>query len=83
MMQAEASRRIFNASSEADKSLQADFGFRADRGTRSAGALTLPISAIDQMLFMPSKCDDLTNKQLFHAYKNLRYPFVILNIADY
>jgi hypothetical protein len=41
MMQAEAPRRIFNASSEANKSLQADFGFRDQRETRSAGALTL------------------------------------------
>jgi len=46
MMQVEAPRRIFNASSEANKSLRADFGFRADRGTRSAGALTLQIPAI-------------------------------------
>ena len=46
MMQAEAPRRIFNASSEANKSLQADFGFRDQRETRSAGALTLQIPAI-------------------------------------
>ena len=45
MMQAEAPRRIFNASSEANKSLQADFGFRDQRETRSAGALTLQITA--------------------------------------
>ena len=46
MMQAEAPRRIFNASSEANKSLQADFGFRDQRETRSAGALTLQITAM-------------------------------------
>jgi hypothetical protein len=38
MMHADTPRLIFNASSEA-KSLQGAFGFRADRGTRSTGAL--------------------------------------------
>jgi len=38
MMHADTPRLIFNASSEA-KSLQADFGFRTDRGTRSTGAV--------------------------------------------
>jgi hypothetical protein len=61
MMQAEAPRRIFNASSEANKSLQADFGFRDQRETRSAGALTLQITAIYLVL----------KQQLKHCYTQI------------
>ena len=41
--------------------IQANFGFRVDRETRSAGTLTLQIPAIDHMLFMPLKCGELSN----------------------